>query len=183
MWVSRQRPSSTEQARHREPLGPLVRVIDAPPETVFDVVAGPYLGKTPRALEAKMHVVERGSDLVVADHFTPIFAGRLIATTRETVGFERPHRITFRLLSGPVAAVAEEYLLDPEGEGQTRFTYRGELGSNLPVLGGQWAARNARIWNAVVRHSLEEIAAEAERRSGGRAAGQPAGGGSPAGTA
>ena len=37
---------------------------------VFDVVAAPYLRRTPRALESKLHVVERGQDgyvLAVAD--------------------------------------------------------------------------------------------------------------------
>jgi hypothetical protein len=31
------------------PLGPIERTIAAPRETVFDIIAAPYLGKTPRA--------------------------------------------------------------------------------------------------------------------------------------
>ena len=34
-------------------LGPLTFRIAAPREVVFDVVSGPYLGRTPRALEPK----------------------------------------------------------------------------------------------------------------------------------
>ena len=135
----------------------------APPDVVFDIVAGPYLGKTPHSLADKLQVVERGSDLVVADHYTPILGGRFVVTTRETISFEPPHRIAFRLLSGPVAAVEEEYLLAGTDSG-TEFTYRGTLASNLPFLGGWWARANARTWTAAVRASLDEVAAEAGRR-------------------
>ena len=60
-------------------LGPIQTIIDAPREVVFDVISGPYLERTPRALEAKLHVLERGSDLVLAAHFTHI-PGGLVAT-------------------------------------------------------------------------------------------------------
>ena len=53
-------------------------------ETVFDVIDAPYLGRTPRALGAKLDVLEHGSDMVLARHFTPLSAG-LTATTVETV--------------------------------------------------------------------------------------------------
>jgi hypothetical protein len=43
-------------------LGPLRMSIAAPRETVFDVIAAPYLGRTPRAMGAKLDVLERGSD-------------------------------------------------------------------------------------------------------------------------
>jgi hypothetical protein len=48
----------------------------APRELVFDVIAEPYLGQTPRALAGKLRVLERGSDMVLAAHFTPL-GGRL----------------------------------------------------------------------------------------------------------
>jgi hypothetical protein len=136
----------------------------ASPETVFDVIAAPYLGRVPRAMSDKLRVVERGRDLVVADHFTPLLGGRLIATTRETVAFEFPRRIAFRLLSGPVAGVQEEYLLEPAEDG-TRFTYQGSLWSNLRVGAAPWARLNARTWTDVVSASLSDIATEAERRA------------------
>ena len=56
-------------------LGPVRRQIAAPREVVFDVIAGPYLGRTPRALEDKLEVWERGSDMVLAAHFTPVRCG------------------------------------------------------------------------------------------------------------
>lgn len=137
----------------------------APPNVVFDIIAAPYLGKTPRAMADKLRVIERGSDLVVADHYTPILGGRFVVTTRETVAFERPHRIAFRLLHGPVASVEEEYLLEASQSG-TSFSYHGTLGSDLPIVGGWWARTNARTWTEVVRASLAEVTAEAQRRHG-----------------
>jgi hypothetical protein len=50
--------------------------VAAPRETVFDLIAGPYLDRTPRALADKVRVLERGSDMVLAAHFTPL-GGRL----------------------------------------------------------------------------------------------------------
>ena len=95
--------------RRVRPLGPIARTIAAPPETVFDVIAAPYLGRTPRALAGKLEVWERSSDMALAAHFTQ--AGRFTTTTVETVRFQRPHRVSFRLLRGPVPHVTETYEL------------------------------------------------------------------------
>jgi len=46
--------------RRVRPLGPIERTIAAPPETVFDVIASPYLDRTPRAMQEKLNVWERG---------------------------------------------------------------------------------------------------------------------------
>jgi hypothetical protein len=148
--------------RRVRPLGPIVRGIAAPPETVFDVIAGPYLGRTPRALQDKLQVWERGSDMALAAHFTHV--GRFTTTTVETVRFQRPHTIAFRLVRGPVPHVAETYELEP-ADGGTRFTYRGELGADLWALGAWWAGRVAGPWERAVAASVEQIAAEAERRA------------------
>ncbi|MEX2210368.1 MAG: SRPBCC family protein [Gaiellaceae bacterium] len=148
--------------RTTRPLGPLTRQVAAPPETVFDVIARPYLERTPRALQDKLEVWERGSDMVLAAHFTPV--GSTVATTLETVRFERPSRVTFRLVRGPVPHVAESFELRASGGG-TELTWRGELGADLWVLGRWWGGRVARAWEAAVASSLETISAEAERRS------------------
>src|ERR671910_3531719 len=96
--------------RRLRPLGPIALDIAAPPELVFDIIAAPYLGRTPRALRGKLEVIERGEDLVLATHFTPVAPG-LTVTTVETVRFERPHRVSFRLVKGPVPHVLERYEL------------------------------------------------------------------------
>jgi Polyketide cyclase / dehydrase and lipid transport len=143
-------------------LGPRRWHIAAGRELVFDVIAGPYLGRTPRALEGKLQVWERGSDMVLAEHFTPVKCG--VATTLETVRFERPERIDFRVVRGPVPHVLESYVLD-ETEDGTRLTWSGELGTDLWALGAWWGDRVARSWDKAVRSSLEAVVAEAERRA------------------
>jgi hypothetical protein len=149
--------------RRLRPLGPLARTIAAPPEVVFDVIAAPYLGRTPRAMRDKLDVWERGSDMVLAAHFTP--NGPVTTTTVETVRFERPTRISFRLLRGPVPHVTETYELS-DADGATAFVYSGELGTDLWALGELYGAWVAPAWERVVAQSLDAIQAEAERRSG-----------------
>ena len=149
--------------RRLRPLGPITLDIAAPPELVFDVIAAPYLGRTPRALHDKLEVIERGADLVLAAHHTPL-ASRLTVTTVETVRFERPRRVTFRLVKGPVPHVAERYELRPSATG-TAFEYRGELGTDLWALGAWWGAVVARSWERTVASSLDAVRTEAERRA------------------
>ncbi len=158
--------------RRVRPLGPIARDIAASPETVFDVIAGPYLGKTPRAMADKLRVLERGSDMVLAEHFTDLGHG-LIATTLETVRFERPNRVSFHLVRGPVPHVVETYELTPDGEG-TSFVYSGELGVDLWALGSWYGDLVAKSWNATVAAAIEEIAPEAERLAGRTRAGSSA---------
>jgi hypothetical protein len=153
--------------RRVRPLGPITHTIAAPRDTVFDVIAAPYLGRTPRAMHDKLRVLERGSDMVLAAHFTT--AGRLTTTTVETVRFERPHRISFRLLRGPVPHVLETYELRDVPQG-TEFVYSGELGTDLWRLGQWWADRVAQHWERTVANALDSIRAEAERRAAARRA-------------
>lgn len=148
--------------RRMRPLGPIARTIAAPPEVVFDVIAAPYLGRTPRAMKDTLEVWERGSDMALAAHFTAV--GRLTTTTVETVCFERPHRVSFRLLRGPVPHVVETYELR-EGPQGTEFLYSGELGTDLWALGRWWGDRVAAPWERAVAQSLKAIQAEAERRA------------------
>jgi hypothetical protein len=149
--------------RRRRPLGPLRREIAAPPQVVFDVIAAPYLSKTPHAMQSKLRVLERSADLVVAEHFTPIGFG-LKATTVEVVHFERPTRISFRLVRGPVPYVTETFRLASAGPG-TAFAYEGELAADFWILGSWWASIVAVRWERAVASSVNEIADEAERRA------------------
>src|SRR4029453_14048740 len=100
----------------------------APPGGLgFDVIAEPYLGRAPRALADKLWVLERGSDMVLAAHFTPL-GGRLglVAQTVETVRFARPERVEFRLVRGPVPHVVEAFeLTEQAGGAGTRLAYDG----------------------------------------------------------
>ncbi len=149
--------------RRYRPLGPLCVRIGAPREVVYDVVASPYLGRKPRALRSKLEVLERGEDVVLAAHFTPVYG--LTATTVETVRFEPPERVHFRLVRGPVPHVVEQFVLR-ETEDGTELEYSGELGTDLWAAGALWGAAVARTWVATVESSLASVKAEAERRAG-----------------
>jgi hypothetical protein len=149
--------------RRARPLGPIGREIRAPRETVFDVIATPYLVKTPRAMRDKLEVLERGHDMVLAAHFTEVGMGRT-ATTVETVRFERPERVSFRLVRGPVPEVVETFELRTRDDGGTTLSYAGTLSTDGWSLGARWGDVVARKWEDTVRASFESIAAEAERR-------------------
>ncbi len=160
----------TGWGRRVRPLGPFGAEIAAPAATVFDVIAAPYLGRTPRAMSGKLQVLQRGSDLVLAEHYTPVHRGRLTAATLETVAFDRPRRIAFRLVRGPVPYITEEFALT-EHDGTTRLDYSGELGTDFGIVGQWWAGRVAAAWEAAVRSSLAGIQAESQRRARTTAAG------------
>jgi hypothetical protein len=148
--------------------------VAAPRELVFDIIAEPYLGRTPRALADKLRVLERGSDMALAAHFTPL-GGRLglVAQTVETVWFTRPERVDFRLVRGPVPHVVEAFVLTEQAGGAgTRLTYQGEIGADLWRVGQWWSELVAKRWEQAVATSLAGIKAEAERRSSGSAAQQ-----------
>ena len=153
--------------RRVRPLGPQRLHIASPRETVFDVIAKPYLGRTPRAMQDKFSVLERGSDMVLAAHYTPVL-GKLTATTVETVRFQAPSLVAFRLVRGPVPHVSETFELAEASDGGTDFTYAGELGTDFWAVGAWWGDRVAASWEQAVEHSLAGVKTEAERRAGGR---------------
>jgi hypothetical protein len=161
--------------RQVRPLGPQLIDMAAPREVVFDVIAEPYQGRIPRALADKLRVLERGSDMVLAAHFTPL-GGRLglVAQTVETVRFTRPERVDFRLVRGPVPHVVEAFVLTEQAGGAgTRLAYHGEIGADLWWAGQRWCALVARRWEQTVAASLAAVKAEAERRA---SRGRPAAG-------
>lgn len=162
LLVGGQLTVDTGWGRTTRPLGPFEIDIAAPPEVVFDVIAGPYLGRTPHAMADKLEVVERGTDMVLAAHRTPV-RGSLVATTLETVRFSRPNRVDFRLVRGPVPQVVEHFLLHRR-EGGTTLEYGGELGTDFWGAGRWWGELVARKWEATVRESFSAVRAEAQRR-------------------
>jgi hypothetical protein len=133
---------------------------------VFEILAAPYLGKMPASMKGKIEVLDRHGDLVVALHRTRLPVRDAI--TVETVTFERPTRVTFKLLRGPVPYVEEEFLLE-EGDGETEFTYTGQLGADLWALGRIYGGRIVKpVWEKVVRDSLAQVKAAAEDRAAAR---------------
>jgi hypothetical protein len=153
--------------RRVRPLGPQLVEMAAPRELVFDVLAEPYLGRAPRAVADKLRVLERGGDMALAAHFTPL-GGRLglVAQTVETVRFTRPERVDFRLVRGPVPHVVEAFVLTEQAGGAgTRLAYDGEIGADLWQAGQRWCDLVARQWEQTVAASLATVKAEAERRA------------------
>src|SRR5207245_5770920 len=146
------------------PLGPFSVRIAAPAGTVFDIIAAPYLGRTPKAMAAKLRVLERGTDMALAEHYTPVHGGRLTAVTLETVTFDRPRRVTFRLVRGPVPHVTEEFMLS-EHDGGTELAYTGEPGADFGAAGRWWAGRVAAPWDAAVHASFAAIKGAGGRRA------------------
>src|SRR5918994_3882631 len=133
--------------RRVRPLGPQQAQMAAPREVVFDVIAEPYLGRTPRVLADKLRVLEAGSDMVLAAHFTPL-GGRLglVAQTVETVRFTRPERVDFRLVRGPVPHVVEAFVLSEAGAAGTLLVYEGQLAADLWGVGQWWSELVADRW-------------------------------------
>jgi hypothetical protein len=102
--------------------------------------------------------------MALAKHYTPVHRGRLTAVTLETVAFDRPHRIAFRLVRGPVPHITEEFALT-EHDGTTRLDYSGELGTDFGSRGPVVARPGRGRWEAAVRSSFKGIKTEAERRA------------------
>jgi len=148
------------------PLGPIDARIQAPRELVFDVIAAPYLTSPPPSLAEKIHVLERSKEMVLAAHRTPV-RGELVATTVETVRFERPGGVHFRLLRGPVPHVIERFELTEDGDA-TLFHYEGELGTDLWAVGRWWGDLVARRWDEAVRESVADITRIAQERAARR---------------
>lgn len=155
----------TGYRRPTRQLGPVTTRIDAPRETVFDVISNPYLGRQSKAMAEKLEVWERGSDMVLAAHHTAVKCG--VTTTVETVRFTRAERIDFRVVRGPVPHVSESFVLS-ETNGQTDLVWEGQLGTDFGALGARWGAVVARSWEGAVRRSMKAIASEAERLSRSR---------------
>ncbi|MCP3821605.1 SRPBCC family protein [Streptomyces sp. A3M-1-3] len=159
-------PVDLGMGRRIRPLGPQTVDIAAPRDVVFDVIAQPYLGRTTRAMREKVQVLERGSDMVLAAHYTPL-SSRWKAVTLETVRFTRPECVGFRLVRGPVPYVVESFTLHEEAAG-TRLVYEGELGTDLWAVGQCWGHLVARRWEETVAASLTSVKDEAERRTARR---------------
>lgn len=156
-------PLDVGLGRRRRALGPDSIDIAASPDVVFDVLSEPYLGRQTRAAMEKITILERGTDMVLAAHRTPV-RGRLVATTVETVRFTRPTRVDFRVTRGPVPHVTESFLLSDHA-GWTRLQYTGELGADLWALGQWWGGVVAGPWERVVHSTFKAVKAEAERRA------------------
>jgi hypothetical protein len=145
------------------PLGPIEVAMAAPRELVFDIIQGAYSERAPAEVKRHIKVTERAGDLVVAEHRTPL--KYLDAITVETVRFERPSRVTFALLRGPVPHVQETFEL-VEDDGVTTLTYEGTIGADLWLFGRWYGGAVVKpAWEKVVAGSLKSVKAQAEAKA------------------
>jgi hypothetical protein len=145
------------------PLGPMEVQMSAPREVVFDVIQGAYSERAPAEVKRHIRVIERAGDLVVAEHRTPLKS--LDAITVETVRFDRPSRVTFALLRGPVPHVHETFEL-LERDGVTTLTYQGTLAADLWLFGRWYGGSVVKpAWERVVAGSLKSVKAQAEAKA------------------
>lgn len=157
--------------RRLRALGPQVVRIGAPRELVFDLVAVPYLSlNPPRELRSKIQVLERSTGMVVAAHRTKV--GRITTITVESVSLSRPDQIAFRLLRGPVPLVTEQFVLrEVAGGRETELEYRGEMATDLWIIGQWWGDLVARYWERAVADALSSLKRSCENavaRAGAR---------------
>lgn len=150
-------------------VGPITARIEAPRALVFEQIASPYLGRTPKEARDQLQVWERGADMVVARHLSKV--SFYTAETVEAVRFEEPERVVFRHLRGPVPHATEEFVLredDADAE-VTHFEYRGELGIDFWFL-GRLAGRYWVVpeWERQVRPHVEQLKEGAEARATAR---------------
>jgi hypothetical protein len=140
------------------PLGPRIVLIDAPRTLVFDLLAQPY---RPGTAVTGIRVLERDGDMVLAAHTTTLKSG-LKTTTIETVRLDRPERIDFHTVRGPVPVVVESFQLS-DHDGRTRLLYAGRIGTDLWRPGQWWGRAVAKRWEDVVAGHLARIRDQAER--------------------
>jgi hypothetical protein len=147
----------TGWGRRTRRLGPQVVRLGAPRERAFELLGVPYLSeRPPRALREKVDVIERADGMVLAAHRTK--AGPFTAVTVETVTFEPPERIGFRLVRGPVPYVREVFeLREIDGGTATELEYTGELATDGWALGAGWGRLVARLWERTVAESLSGL--------------------------
>lgn len=138
----------------------LAREVNAPPETVFDVL-------TDHRLYAEMTPL-RKSVLEREGEPAPNGVGSIRklsavgpALREETIVYERPSRFSYKLLSGlPVRDHVGTVSLEPNGVG-TKVTYAVKTTATVPVVGGVVVA----AVKQGVTQLLNGVSAEAERRA------------------
>lgn len=138
----------------------LAREVNAPPETVFDVLTDHrrYAEMTP----LRKSVLEReGEPAPNGVGSIRVLSAVGPALREETIVYERPSRFSYKLLSGlPVRDHVGTVSLEPNGAG-TKVTYAVKTTATVPVVGGVVVA----AVKQGVTQLLNGVSAEAERRA------------------
>ncbi len=112
---------------------------------------------------AGKEVGETGEERLV--EFETRWRGRVYKST-EAVSLERPHRIAYRWIMGPVVGVEEEINLAEVTTRSTQLTYRGTF-DRPPDLAGWFRAVTVvrPLFNRLVRSHLQEAKNLSEARA------------------
>jgi uncharacterized protein YndB with AHSA1/START domain len=140
----------------------LTRAIQAPPETVFDVL-------TDHRRYAELTLL-RKSELEREGEPAPNGVGAIRKLTavgppmrEEVVAYERPERFSYKVLSGlPVRDHLGTVSLEADGAG-TKMTYALRTTPTLPLVGGLVVMGTKRA----IGQLIDGVAAESERRATG----------------
>ena len=138
-------------------------LIDAPPETVWDVLTD-HRGYS-SITTVRRSELEREGDPAP----NGVGAIRVMRTAgpplrEEVIEFEPPHRFAYRLLSGaPLRDHVGTVELAPATRG-TRLSYRVDTTPTIPVIGGGAVA----VMRLVVGRLIRGIARESEKRAAAR---------------
>jgi uncharacterized protein YndB with AHSA1/START domain len=138
----------------------LVREIDAPPETVFDVLTDHrlYSKLTPLRKSELEREGEPDSNGVGAIRVLSAVGPPM---REEVIAYERPSRFSYTVLSGlPVRDHVGTVSLEPAGSG-TKVTYALRTTPTVPIAGGAVVA----IVKQAIKQLLGGVSAEAERRA------------------
>lgn len=106
-------------------VGPVSIDIAAPPALVFQMLAA--IGQGAQTGGERAEILEQDGDEYVCDFWTrisiPVGRDRLVRT-RERVTVQRPDRIHYEHLDGPVRGLQESIRVE-DAPGGSRITYRG----------------------------------------------------------
>ncbi|HEX7059383.1 MAG TPA: SRPBCC family protein [Solirubrobacterales bacterium] len=139
----------------------LVREINAPPETVFDVLTD-HRGYAEITSVRKAELEREGEPAPNGVGAVRVLRSVGPPLREEVVSYERPSRFSYKVLSGlPVRDHLGTVLLAPEGTG-TKVTYAVRTHPTIPLAG-------AAVVGAVklgIKQLLNGVTAESERRAG-----------------
>jgi len=139
----------------------LLREIDAPPETVFDVL-------TDHRLYSKLTSL-RKAELEKEGEPSPNGVGAIRVLSalgppmrEEVIVYQRPERFSYTVLSGlPVRDHIGTVSLEPAGNGRTKVTYALRTTPTVPVAGGVVVA----VVKQAIKQLLNGVSTESERRA------------------
>ena len=139
-------------------------LINAPRELVYQTMSSFGRGKVKFDNNESSRVICRDGDTMIAEFITK--AGPFRYKSIEKVTLEKPERISFEHLSGPLAYVQEEFVFN-DIDGNTELIHNGEfIWSRIPFfgkLGGMIYTKRA--FEKVIEEHMEQMKQATEARA------------------